>query len=669
MNDLKFKYIAAENFMPFGPKGIEIDFTKLGNIVCIKGENHDRKNLNNDKETMSKNGVGKSSIANIISYTLYGKIFNSNGKLAQENVINNKIGKKLKTEVRWGKYRVIRTRKPNSLRIWESENEVWEDHTEISLGGIPATQILIEEKIGLSFEAFVNTVVFTDNNSCSFLECDTPTKRQIVENLLSLGHYREYAEKAKKIKNSHKEKISSMAKDYERILIEFDIAKKRIDSVKTQEEEWKKNKQKELDNLNYLIKLKQEEMTKSDNGSKLLAYNEAQEKISSLNESLPTFQTNIEKLKTMTNAAETKQEPLRKEKDSLSSQLQIFKLELNKLNSEINNEKLNIASFSSMKDTVCTRCKGIVKEENFIETINSSNEIIKKNSIEVEHLSRLIKEFDEKINIIKSDLAILERTISAIQEKSREVNNKMVAARTKILELSKIQRPQAGTDERVLQEKIESLKTQIISKKQEIEGISPYAEIIKSSLNEFSIKQNEVSQRKLELISVEKELPYYEFWVKAFGDSGIRKFVIDGIIPALNSQIAYWMQFLIDGKIKLTFDNELNELIESSPSDGDPYIYYAMSGGERRRLNLAVSQAFAYVMMLNSGQSPSIVFLDEVTTNIDPQGVEGVFNMIQELAKTKQVFITTHDHDLLEILSNYQSINLIRKDGFTTIRE
>jgi len=162
-------------------------------------------------------------------------------------------------------------------------------------------------------------------------------------------------------------------------------------------------------------------------------------------------------------------------------------------------------------------------------------------------------------------------------------------------------------------------------------------------------------------------LPYYEFWVKAFGDSGIRKFVVDGIIPALNAKTAYWLDFLIDGKIKLTFDNQLEEKIERNPADGDPFVYYAMSGGERRRLNLAVSQAFAHVMMLNSGTSPSLVFLDEVTTNIDPIGVQGVYNMIVELSKEKQIFIVTHDRDLLDLVSGCETINLVRKDGFTRL--
>ena len=93
-----------------------------------------------------------------------------------------------------------------------------------------------------------------------------------------------------------------------------------------------------------------------------------------------------------------------------------------------------------------------------------------------------------------------------------------------------------------------------------------------------------------------------------------------------------------------------------------------MSGGERRRLNLAVSQAFAHIMTLSSGICPSIVFLDEVTTNIDPIGVVGVYSMISELAKDRKIFITTHDQNLLDLLQGCDLINLEKNEGFTTLK-
>jgi len=116
----------------------------------------------------------------------------------------------------------------------------------------------------------------------------------------------------------------------------------------------------------------------------------------------------------------------------------------------------------------------------------------------------------------------------------------------------------------------------------------------------------------------------------------------------------------------LRFDNELNETIERNPADGDPYVYHAMSTGQRGKLNLAVSQSFAHIMMLSAGSIPSIVFLDEVSTNVDLSGNIGIYKMIMELSQDRQVFITTHDQSLLQMLDGCDFLDLVHENGFTT---
>ena len=72
-------------------------------------------------------------------------------------------------------------------------------------------------------------------------------------------------------------------------------------------------------------------------------------------------------------------------------------------------------------------------------------------------------------------------------------------------------------------------------------------------------------------------------------------------------------------------------------------------------------------MTLSHGVCPSLVFLDEVTTNIDQIGVQGIYNMICELSKEKKVFVTTHDADLLSLLYGCGTINLEMKNGETKL--
>jgi DNA repair exonuclease SbcCD ATPase subunit len=408
-------------------------------------------------------------------------------------------------------------------------------------------------------------------------------------------------------------------------------------------------------------------MGQSNGGELLLKYNEAQEEIEKINAALPGYQQNLNKIQKIVKDVKSKQDEFRKSRLRTVEILDASKRALSNCRADIQSQEKTIRSFEEQKDTQCPRCLGTVDEQNYAAVVEEARQTIARRKAEEEKILASATAAEKELADIKTNEASMEKALLAAEAKSAEFTDKVNAGHRRLAELAKVQKPEASTDQRLIQEQIAELKNQAIAKDNEAKGSTPYAEILKDAEAEVDERAMACKVRKDELSVVEAELPYYEFWVKAFGDSGIRKFVVDGIIPALNARIDYWLQFLIDGKIKLTFDNELNEVIENNPPDGDPFLYYAMSGGERRRLNLAVSQAFAYVMMLNSGASLSLVFLDEVTSNIDPQGVEGVYNMIQEMAKDKQVFVTTHDHDLLDVLAGCKSINLVREGGFTTV--
>ena len=261
MKSLDIKYIYAQNFLCFGPDAFEMNLKKHGNIVLVKGSNFDV--VDSESKTAS-NGVGKSSIPEIIVYTLFGKTIKHPKKINHKDVINNQVGKGLKTEVRWGDFRVVRTRKPDTLRFWESEKGIWNDSTEITLGGQPATQKLLEEKLGLNYETFVNVVIFTDNNAGSFLECDASNKREIVENLLSLDKYKSFAERAKNLKKEKKDAIKLLQNDYDNARQQLEQVKSKITAAKEQESLWKKKRSSELETLLSKIKvLKNQQVPRS----------------------------------------------------------------------------------------------------------------------------------------------------------------------------------------------------------------------------------------------------------------------------------------------------------------------------------------------------------------------------------------------------------------------
>ena len=117
------------------------------------------------------------------------------------------------------------------------------------------------------------------------------------------------------------------------------------------------------------------------------------------------------------------------------------------------------------------------------------------------------------------------------------------------------------------------------------------------------------------------------------------------------------LSILIDGNLSLKFDNEFNEEIQKA-TDDTPIIYDLLSNGQKRRINLAISQAFAHVRELNSGTTPNIIFLDEISINMDSQGNNAIYKLIKNIAKNTKVFITTHDQELLQLLASADQLKL-----------
>jgi DNA repair exonuclease SbcCD ATPase subunit len=317
--------------------------------------------------------------------------------------------------------------------------------------------------------------------------------------------------------------------------------------------------------------------------------------------------------------------------------------------------------------TRCDKCKGEILEENINEYIDKLQKDINDINVKLQKLVASGKEVQEMAENVKKKQDKIKEYISNFTKQISAIDQDLIVWRKELVEASKVREPKTDNEEALLQQKIQQFKDQIFEKKKELEGESPFKEIMENDEEELKKATNAVAEKETEVKSLEAELPYYDYWITGFGDNGIRKWIVDGIIPELNNRINYWLQFLIDNKITLKFDNELNEKIERNPPDGDPYIYFAMSTGQRRRLNLAVSQAFAHIMSISSGSVPSILFLDEISTNVDPVGNIGIYNMICELSEDRQVFVTTHDADLLRMLQTTDVLNLVHENGFTKL--
>jgi DNA repair exonuclease SbcCD ATPase subunit len=667
---MKIKSIKAKNFLSFGSEGIEIDFTKLSNIVVIKGQNL-------DISPQSSNGAGKSSIYECIVYALYGEMIK---KLNHKEAINKKTKKNLQVEIVFEAngqdYKIIRTRKTASSGALELYNLSKSDPEDPSKplnetrGGQQHTQEAIEELIKLNYQAFINVACFGEHNNHSFLTLKPEEKRSVVENLLALEKYVKFCKKASQIRNSLEAEQKISVKEYEVLLSSKKSVEDRIAQVQLKQKQWAQERETEINYIQNNIILKKEELINaSDDSLSLIKFQQAQESIKLNRNKIELYE--IEKTRvdtTLDKLAQVNTQIIGEKHDTLLA-LKDANHELQLLLGEKKGlEDQNIRINSLQNGVQCKVCFGPIKQEYYVNYLQHNNNRLSK--IEEEILTiknNKITTLDKKVKELDSRLTKFAVVKKEGTDKIQELTLQISKLTLEIATLSKVKEPIVNAKQIQLQEQLKSLEVQLLSKQKEAQ-LNPFEDIIKTNQEDLTETQEKINVCKKEISRRDELLPYYEFWVTGFGDKGIRAFIIDDILPALNARMNYWLQFLIENKLQLKFDREFEPIIERNPPDGDPFVYNATSGGERRRINLAISQAFAYVTMVSANVFVNMISLDEVAINVDIQGIHGIYKMICELARDRQVLVTTHDPNLLDLLENCDVINVVKQNGFTQLK-
>jgi DNA repair exonuclease SbcCD ATPase subunit len=176
-----------------------IDFDRR-DLTLVLGENLD---LGGDG---SRNGTGKTTIINALSYALYGQALTN---IRRDNLINKTNGKNmlvsLDLHVNGRDYRIERGRKPNVLKLYVNNEE--QTATDDSQGDSRETQDAIESILGMSHDMFRHVLALNTYTE-PFLSLKANDQRVIIEQLLGITLLSERAERIKELSRATKDAIS-----------------------------------------------------------------------------------------------------------------------------------------------------------------------------------------------------------------------------------------------------------------------------------------------------------------------------------------------------------------------------------------------------------------------------------------------------------------------------
>jgi exonuclease SbcC len=176
----RIKNLTVRNFMSVGNATQAVEFDRR-DLTLVLGENID---LGGD-DSGARNGTGKTTIINALSYALYGTALTN---IKKDNLINKTNAKGMLVtidfEVNGESYRIERGRKNNVLKFYigDVERESKDDNSQ---GDSRETQAEIERLLGMSHDMFKHIVALNTYTE-PFLSLRANDQRTIIEQLLGI---------------------------------------------------------------------------------------------------------------------------------------------------------------------------------------------------------------------------------------------------------------------------------------------------------------------------------------------------------------------------------------------------------------------------------------------------------------------------------------------------
>ena len=191
--------MTVKNFMSVGNSAQAVNFDRQ-DLTLVLGENLD---LGGDG---SRNGVGKTTLINALSYALYGSAVSN---IRKDNLVNKTNGKNMLVSLDFTvgntDYKIERGRKPNVLKFYVNNTET--EAQDNAQGDSRETQDAIEEILGMSHDMFKHIMALNTYTE-PFLSLKANDQRTIIEQLLGITMLSERADKIKELNRTTKDDIT-----------------------------------------------------------------------------------------------------------------------------------------------------------------------------------------------------------------------------------------------------------------------------------------------------------------------------------------------------------------------------------------------------------------------------------------------------------------------------
>ena len=551
---MRIKKIEWRNFSSYGNRKQEIEFEEEACLYQVVGEN----------------GAGKSSISQVITFGLYGKL---EGKKLKDipNRINGNAWVKITLDSNGSEIVVERGLEPNLFKLYING-------VEYDQAGVRSVQdYLSEDILGIPYYVFNNTISLSINDFKSFIKMSSQDKRSIIDKIFG-----------------------------------FHVLNQMRDLLKEENRKIRES----MENLGGRLSSVESTIQSSLNEMENLA-NQIEEESSSKKEELQKSLETFEGLQILHNQKTDE-----------------FREIENELNSEITNtQRLVIESRTKLQEVQkkiklyeldqCPTCQTSLDSE-FHHCIKDGL-IADQSSVSLQL---------EESNTLMSDLKQKERDLSTTKRDIMDKGKKIE------MKIGEIRRDLKSLNESSNDKQLQSLQRIVDNLQGERE---------KMETESFKNQEKNNWLRTLDEI---------------LGEKGVKQMAIRTILPSLNSEI---LELL--GKMHLDyqviFDEEFNATIYHM---GVEIPTQTLSTGEMKKVDFVVLIAIMKLMKMKFS-SINLLFLDELFSSVDPDGVHSILRILRSVCKELglNIFVINHapmPHEIfdwkLEVAkaNNFSSISI-----------
>ena len=547
---MRLKKVSWKNFKSYSNILTELDFSDDSSLNLIVGAN----------------GTGKSSIAECITYLLYGKIDDFTASEIPNRTNKNFYGKiELDCD---GHNVVIERGLAPALFTVTIDNEV------VDTAGKTNVQSMLEDNYyRIPYSVFRNIIVLSINDFKSLVNLNAADKRNIIDRIFGFTVFND-------ILKLVKEDVKTVDGGLSEITGSIRTNMSSVERITNQVNELKSNttSQEEIDRLTKSVKEAEESEQKNDD--------------------------NIRKLQDK--REEIKNKTLEKSGDMREAKKRISDID----------EKLKL-----IESGRCPTCGSSLETEEFQKEKEALLEERKICQNTIDTITEIVNESVRKVNL-------LDDNILKFRGNSKKSN---------ILELKS------------------DLKSKINANNAKIDPLLETRTQIETDIIELTEKQNILTDSKLN----------YSILLKMLGDDGgIKQRIAKSYIRDLNNIVAQTIEFM-NMPYSVVFDSNFNTTIMHN---GSKVNYKTLSTGEKKRVDFATIISFVKLLKLQYSEL-NLLFIDELFSNIDIDGVDGMLQLLKDLSKELNLNIFLIHHARLENIMFDNVFETTKKDTFSHLNK